>query len=254
MPSHIISDRDRIFTSTFWWELFKLAKTSLCMSSAYHPQSDGQTERVNQCIETYMRCFVHSCPRQWSRWISLAEFWYNTSLHSSLGRSLFEVMYNHLPHHFGLSPKSATSVPELDSWMAERAVMNTPLCQHLLRAQQHMKTQADDKWRSERSFNIGNFVFLRLQHMSIFTSTPCTKQASSTSAPTRSSTKLELWHIRWNFRLAHLCCIPYFMCPYWSQPSHSPPRYHHWSFLILVMHFKCLNRCWDAVCIPEVTS
>lgn len=47
MPSHIISDRDRIFTSTFWRELFKLANTTLCMSSAYHPKSDGQTERVN---------------------------------------------------------------------------------------------------------------------------------------------------------------------------------------------------------------
>jgi hypothetical protein len=63
MPTHIISDRDPVFTSSFWKELFKLANTLLCMSSAYHPQSDGQTERVNQCLETYLRCFVHSCPR-----------------------------------------------------------------------------------------------------------------------------------------------------------------------------------------------
>jgi hypothetical protein len=62
MPIHIISDHDRIFTSLFWKELFRLAQTTLCMSSAYHPQSDGQTEWVNQCLETYLHCFVQACP------------------------------------------------------------------------------------------------------------------------------------------------------------------------------------------------
>lgn len=79
MPQSIVSDRDKIFTSTFWQHLFALTNTQLCMSSAYHPQSDGQTERVNQWLETFLRCFVHACPKQWKKWISLAEFWYNTS-------------------------------------------------------------------------------------------------------------------------------------------------------------------------------
>ena len=58
MPLSIISDRDKVFTSHLWQELFKMANVQLRMSSAYHPQSDGQTERVNQCVEQYLRC----CP------------------------------------------------------------------------------------------------------------------------------------------------------------------------------------------------
>ena len=56
------SHRDKVFTSNIWQELFKLLGTELKMSSAYHPQTDSQTERVNQCLETYLRCFVQACP------------------------------------------------------------------------------------------------------------------------------------------------------------------------------------------------
>ena len=63
LPQAIVSDRDRVFTSHFWQELFKLTNTQLRMTSAYHPQFDGQTKRVNQCLKTYLRCFVHACPK-----------------------------------------------------------------------------------------------------------------------------------------------------------------------------------------------
>jgi hypothetical protein len=89
----------------------------LCMSSAYHPQSDGQTERVNQCIETYLRCFVHACPRKWSQWLAVAEFWYNTNFHSTIGTSPFEILYGHPPRHFGLQPGAAISITDLQTWL-----------------------------------------------------------------------------------------------------------------------------------------
>lgn len=66
LPAAMVSDRDRVFTSTVWQELFKLTGTTLRMSTGYHPQTDGQTERVSQCLETYLRCFVHACPTKWS--------------------------------------------------------------------------------------------------------------------------------------------------------------------------------------------
>lgn len=79
LPVAIVSDRDPVFTTKFWKELFSLAGVQLQMSSAYHPQSDGQTEWVNQCMETFLRCFVNACPLKWLKWLPLAEYWYNTS-------------------------------------------------------------------------------------------------------------------------------------------------------------------------------
>lgn len=97
LPQALISDRGKVFTSSLWQELFKLSDTQLLMSSSYHPQTDGQTERLNQCLEAFLRCTVHSCPKQWIKWLPLAEFWYNTTYHSALGHTPFEVLYGHPP-------------------------------------------------------------------------------------------------------------------------------------------------------------
>lgn len=162
LPSAIISDRDKIFTSNLWRELFRLTKTELQMSTAYHPETDGQTERVNQCLEAYLRCAVHACPTKWKDWLSLAEYWYNTSYHSSLGKTPFEVLYAHEPRHFGIDPAIDCAVPELDTWLTERKLMQQLLQQHLLRVQQRQKHQAD-KNRTERQFQVGQHVYVKLQ-------------------------------------------------------------------------------------------
>lgn len=162
LPEAIISDRDKIFTSTLWQELFRLTGTKLQMSTAYHPQSDGQTERVNQCLETFLRSFVHSCPAKWNSWLPLAEFWYNTCTHSALKVSPFEALYGRPPRHFGLTPSDAVSHPDLATWLENRELMLKSIKQHLLRAKQRMKHQAD-KGRSEREFAVGDSVYVKLQ-------------------------------------------------------------------------------------------
>jgi transposase InsO family protein len=102
LPETIVSDRDPVFTSRFWQELFRTIGSELKMSTPYHPATNGQTERLNQCVETYLRCFVHSCPKKWSEWISLAEYWYNTNHHSTLNSSPFMVFYGYEPRHWGI--------------------------------------------------------------------------------------------------------------------------------------------------------
>jgi hypothetical protein len=162
MPHCIISDRDKIFTSLLWQELFRLTDTQLMMSSAYHPQTDGQTERLNQCLEAFLRCSTHATPNQWSKWLPLAEYWYNTSFHSTLQRSPFETLYGHVPKHFGTPDPTTATAPDLEEMIRAREVTMALLQQQLLRAQERMRRQADEH-RLERVFAVGDTVYLKLQ-------------------------------------------------------------------------------------------
>jgi hypothetical protein len=162
LPSAIVSDRDKIFTSKFWSELFRLADVTLNMSSSYHPQSDGQTERLNQTMETFLRCFVNARPSKWLEWIPLAEYWYNCCHHSAIDCSPFEALYGYTPKHFGIDAIDAIQGVDLSTWIKDRQVMNALIKQHLTRSKLRMKRQADRK-RSGRTFEVGDMVFVKLQ-------------------------------------------------------------------------------------------
>lgn len=97
IPKKLVSDRDKVFLSKFWQELLRQSGTTIHMSSAYHLESNGQTEVVNKTIEIYLRATVHDNPRSWRELLPWAELWYNIVFHHNLGATPFEIVYGRLP-------------------------------------------------------------------------------------------------------------------------------------------------------------
>jgi hypothetical protein len=93
MPREIISDRDTKFTSIFWKYLMAGLETKLLFSTTYHPQSHGQTERVNQILEDMLRMHAMYQPKKWEDYLQLVEFSYNNGYQESLKMSPFEALY-----------------------------------------------------------------------------------------------------------------------------------------------------------------
>lgn len=124
----------------------------LNFSSAYHPETDEQTEWVNQCLENYLRCMCFTTPRKWHSWLSLAEWWYNTSFHTSLNMTPFQALY-------GFPPPMVAEVilPDCPDDKARKLLPNRQTAHQLIKdnlnkAQARIKHQAD-KHRTE---SVGN--------------------------------------------------------------------------------------------------
>ncbi|KAJ9543643.1 hypothetical protein OSB04_023350 [Centaurea solstitialis] len=162
IPQSIVSDRDPLFVSLFWQELFRLQGTVLKMSSAYHPETDGQTEVINRCLETYLRCFAAEQPKGWSQWLPWAELWYNTTFHSSTGKTPFQIVYGRKPPAIVRYSLGETRVEQVAADLVDRDEALVQLKHHLVRAQQQMKKYADKK-RKNVEFQVGEWVFLKLR-------------------------------------------------------------------------------------------
>ncbi|KAE8213221.1 hypothetical protein CF319_g9194, partial [Tilletia indica] len=97
LPADIVSDRGTTFTSNWWLEVLSLLRIKPNLSTAFHPQTDGQTERINQVLEQYLRIFCDYLQDDWSELLPLAEFAYNNAFHSTIGMSPFFANYGFHP-------------------------------------------------------------------------------------------------------------------------------------------------------------
>ncbi|GKC68033.1 transposon Tf2-12 polyprotein [Tanacetum coccineum] len=162
IPSTIVSDRDKVFISSFWQALFKLQGTELCLSSSYHPQTDGQTEVVNRTLEQYLRCFAGDRPKKWADWLAWAEFSYNTSVHSASKMTPFEAVYGRPPPRVLTYVPGTSKVQAVEEFLIDRDKVLHDLRSNLLAANDRMKSKADSR-RREVEFSVGDLVYLKLQ-------------------------------------------------------------------------------------------
>ena len=162
LPRRIVSDRDSKFTSNFWKSIFEATGTQLAYSTAYHPETDGQTERVNQVVEDILRAYCMREPSKWTRYLYLVEFAYNASFHRSIGMSPFKALYG----QDCLTPLKWTDpllkVQASKEMLDEMQQQTDLIRQEIKTAQDRQKSYADLK-RSQRIFEVGDMVFLRVK-------------------------------------------------------------------------------------------
>lgn len=132
------------------------------MSSSYHPPTDGQTERLNQCLESYLRCMTHEHPKNWHSWLPLTEWWYNTTFHTAIQMTPFEALYGYSPPSQVAALEQPSKVKGVNQFLAEKQNMLASLKLQLQKAKDRMKIQAD-KNRVEREFEVGEYVYLKLR-------------------------------------------------------------------------------------------
>ena len=132
MPESIVSDRDPVFTGHIWRDLFKMAGVKLHMSTAFHPQTDGQSEAANKVITMYLRCITGDRPRAWLEWLPWAEYCYNTAFHSALRATPFQVVYGRPPPALLPYEPSSSRTATVDTLLQDRDAFLADVRDHLL--------------------------------------------------------------------------------------------------------------------------
>jgi hypothetical protein len=153
MPKEIVSDKDTKFTSNFWKSLMAGLDTKFMFSTAYHPQTDGKMERVNQILEDMQRIHVMHQPKKWEDYLPLVEFAYDNGYQESLKMSPFEVLYGrscNTPFRWSNPVNRIIVGPNMLKEMEQQVIQ---IKQNLKVAQNRQKSYVDRK-RTPREFKM----------------------------------------------------------------------------------------------------
>jgi len=159
LPTEIISDRGSQFTSKFWKALCHSLNVQLKLSSPYHHQSNGQTERVNSVVEQYLRCFSNYKGTNWKKFLNFAEFSYNNAVQESTGFSPFFLNYGYHPRHSPIVPDQ-TNIPRAEEICKDFKDIMKTLKENLEKAIDAQKKFADKHRSKPPEFSVNDKVWL----------------------------------------------------------------------------------------------
>lgn len=174
IPDSIVSDRGTLFTSDFWSTFCRKLGILRRLSTAYHPQTDGQTERQHQSLEHYLRVYCNEDQDDWASHLTLAELVYNTSWHSAINTTPAEALYGFLPR----LPQQITDVPpENNDTTAEERTANLQRRHGELVDTLKRTNEQYAKWynngRTDKRFAVGDWVLLSTKRLNL--RRPCRK-------------------------------------------------------------------------------
>jgi transposase InsO family protein len=167
IPRKVISDRGSQFVSKFMKAFYHLVGIEANPSTAYHPQTGGQTERMNQEIEQYLRIFVDHRQSDWAEWLSLAEFAHNDKIHSATGYSPFFLDYGQHPWK-GIEPRRTTRNENAQAFADRMRRIRQDAISSLNRAADTMKRYYDKKKGKAVEYKHGDLVWLDSANVTTF--------------------------------------------------------------------------------------
>lgn len=164
----IVSDRDPRFTSVFWTEVHRLLGTKLMMSTSFHPQTDGATERMNRVINAILRAVIQPDQSDWYEKLPMVEFAINSSENKSTGYAPFELNYGYIPTLRGLLDRVPVSLKPGVRHYAERA-QSYLLAAHdaIIAARVNQTHHANKRRREEPNYRVGDRVWLSTEYLAM---------------------------------------------------------------------------------------
>jgi len=180
VPGHVTSDRGPEFVSHFFRSLGTALDMKLHFTSGYHPEGDGQTERVNQTLEQYLRCYCNYQQDNWSTLLPLSEFAYNNAPNETTGTSPFFANKGYHPN-IVVHPERDMASNRAREFAIDLGELHDTLTLHIKDAQQRYQKSADNRRLPAPDFKVGDKVYVKAKYFN--TMRPSKKLAEKNLGP-----------------------------------------------------------------------